>query len=79
MNKIEKFLKKISSKESIVLEDKIFDLMCGKLADLNIIKIQGTSFYRIKVGRYRIIFYYMDTKIVIKDIRLRNENTYKKL
>jgi len=79
MDKIKKFLKKVSKKECLNLENKIASLISKKLDNFNVIKIKGTKFYRVKVGKYRIIFYYIDNDIIVDDIKLRNENTYKNL
>ncbi len=45
---------------------------------LRIEKLSGThALFRIRVGKYRIIFSIQDTSIKLVDIRLRNEGTYR--
>ena len=44
---------------------------------LNIKKLQNSDFYRVRKGRFRIIFHIEKKTVVIDSIKLRNENTYK--
>ena len=76
MDKIEKLLKKISKKQREKLFAIITKLLSGDKKGLNIKKLKGTDFYRLKSGRFRII-YHKEKDIVIDSIRLRDENTYK--
>lgn len=81
MNKIEKLLRKIGKKDRRRLLEIINLLLAGKTAPLNIQKIKNSDFYKVRKGRFRIIFHYeQKTKdIVVDSIRLRNESTYKSL
>jgi len=76
MDKIEKLLKKISKKQREKLFAIITKLLSGDKKGLNIKKLKGTDFYRLKSGRFRIIFH-KETDIIIDSIKLRDENTYK--
>ncbi len=78
-NRLEKLFKKITTKERGILSDILQDLIAGKKKDFNIVKIVNSDLYRLKKGRFRIIFHYEDKEIIIDSIRIRNEDTYKKL
>jgi mRNA-degrading endonuclease RelE of RelBE toxin-antitoxin system len=77
MNEIEKLLGKISGKDRILLQNIISDLLSNKNS-LNINKLKDSDFYRLRKGKFRIIFHYNSKKeIIIDSIRIRRENTYK--
>lgn len=80
MNEIEKLLGKISRKERQALLS-LLNKLAGNSGGLSnyIEKVTGTEFYRLKKGRYRIIFHYSGRDAVIDSIKLRNESTYKNL
>lgn len=79
MDKIEKLLRKISQSDRKRLLKIIDKLLSGEKTDLDIKKLKGNEFYRLRSGRFRVIFHYegMGKEIIIDSIRLRNENTYK--
>ncbi|HAO52278.1 TPA: hypothetical protein DCQ85_02305 [Candidatus Magasanikbacteria bacterium] len=79
MDKIEKLLRKISQKSREQLLLVISKLLSGQKTGLNIKKLKGTDFFRLRSGRFRIIFHYEDNskEIIIDSIKLRDENTYK--
>ena len=79
MDKIKKLLSKVSKKDRERILCIVEKLLEGRQQGLNISKIHGTDFYRIRSGRFRMI-YHMEEKntIIIDSIRLRNESTYKK-
>jgi len=79
MDKIKKFLEKRTKKERVFLIQKLTFLELGKLDGLNIVKIKNSDLYRLKVGRYRILFHLEGNKIIIDDIRLRDNQTYTNL
>ena len=79
MDKIEKLFRKISKKERKIINTSITLLRSGKIESLNIIKLKTTNLYRMRIGKIRIIFHSLNNEIVINDIRLRNNNTYKNL
>jgi mRNA-degrading endonuclease RelE of RelBE toxin-antitoxin system len=78
MDQIEKFFRKINRKDRLKIEDILEDLASGKLDNMDMKKVSGTEFYRVRYGRYRIIFKY-EEKIIIETIRVKDENTYKNL
>jgi mRNA-degrading endonuclease RelE of RelBE toxin-antitoxin system len=77
MDKIEKLLRKICEKERILLKEAIKSLITGEIKGMNIVKIKDTDFFRIKKGKFRIIFHYNNDNVIIDSVKLRNENTYK--
>ncbi len=78
MDKIEKLLRKISKKQRAILENIILSLISGKNT-IKISKIKDTKFYKVRNKNFRIIFHYENKEVIIDDIRLRNEKTYKNL
>ena len=77
MDKIEKLLRKISKKDRTALQFLIEELLGGG-KNLNTKKLQDSDFYRLRKGKFRIIFHYNRKKeIIIDSIKLRRENTYK--
>lgn len=79
MDKIEKLFRKISQKDRQKLLSIIENLLSGKRGGLDITKIINTDFYRLKSGRYRIIFHYQNKEVIIDSIKLRSETTYNNL
>lgn len=79
MDKIEKLLRKINKKNRESLLQIIELLLSGKKKGLNIIKVKNTDFYRLRCGKFRIIFHYEgeNKEIIVDSIKLRNEKTYK--
>lgn len=79
MDKIEKLFKKISQgdrKRFIIIVEKIIK---NDLKGLNIQKIKKTDFFRVRKGKFRIIFHKdsQTKKAIIDSIKLRREDTYK--
>ncbi len=77
MQEIEKLFRKISKKDRQSLRENISLLMQKKHKGFDIKKLQGSSFFRMRTGVFRIIFHYGEGEVVIDSVRLRNENTYK--
>ena len=77
MDKLEKLLRKISEKERKLLKEIINKLIIGKVEEMDIKKIKGTDFLRLRKGRFRIIFHYNKNNVIIDSVKIRNENTYK--
>lgn len=78
MNEIEKLLRKISSKDRERLLEIVEKLVKGDKA-LKFEKIKNTDFYRIRSGKFRIIFHKENSEFIIDGIKMRNEGTYKNL
>lgn len=78
MRDIEKLLRKISKRDRKALLTVIEMLIEKKHSGLAVKKLQGSDFYRVRKGAFRIIFHYGKNKeIIIDSIRLRSEDTYK--
>ncbi len=79
MDKIEKLLRKIDKKEREQLITAIEGFVKGEKKNLKIKKIKNSDFYRLRKGRFRIIFHYYKREIIIDSIKMRKEDTYKKM
>jgi len=77
MDKIEKLLRKISKKQREYLLSIIEKLLSNNKEGLDIKKLKNTDFYRLRSGRFRIIYHKENEENIIDSIRLRDENTYK--
>ena len=78
MDHIAKLFKKISKKDRESLRSLVLFLQDVKeRKKLNIKKLQNSDLYRVRKGRFRIIFHIERKSVVIDSIKLRNENTYK--
>ncbi len=92
MDSIAKLFKKISKKDRESLKSLVLSLQETKPSsaksacrfssgvarkNLNIKKLQNSDFYRVRKGRFRIIFHIDKKDVIIDSIKLRNENTYK--
>ena len=75
MDKIQKLFNELNKYDRDFLIGIINDLLENK-EGLDVAKIKNTDFYRVRKGRFRIIFHREDG-IVIDSIKIRNENTYK--
>ena len=74
---IEKLFKKISRKSREKLISVVEKLIKGNKQGLDIVKIKDSDFYRLKTGRFRIIFHKENNEVIIDSIKIRNEQTYK--
>ncbi|MCK6462673.1 MAG: hypothetical protein L6Q29_02530 [Candidatus Pacebacteria bacterium] len=81
MDKISKFLNRLSKKEYSTIKDVLEKIKKGEMADLDIKKLKGNDgIYRIRKGDLRVIYRINEAgKVVIMDICRRNDNTYKTL
>jgi len=79
MDKIQKLLKKISRKDRERLLEIIDKLAGRKYSSLDAKKIINSDLYRLRSGRFRVIFHKDDKTrdVIIDSIKLRNEKTYK--
>lgn len=79
MNDTEKLLRKISQRERDVLLVAVDSLdIPHERALLMPIKLTGSkNMYRVRVGKFRIIFHLKNEAAVVDAVRLRNEKTYK--
>jgi len=76
MDEIKKLFRKLSPKEREQLLTYSNQLQ-NDSSGFNVKKLKGSDFYRARKGRWRFIFHYENKKIVIDNIRLRNEKTYR--
>jgi len=77
MDKIEKLFRKISKKQREYLLSIIEKLLSNNKKGLDIKKLKNTDFYRLRSGRFRIIYHKENEENIIDGVRLRDENTYK--
>ena len=77
MDNIEKLFRKITVKERALLSEISEKLINGETAGLNIKKLSGSDFYRLRKGVFRIIFHHKNGAPIIDSIRLKNEKTYR--
>ena len=78
MDEIAKLLKKVKQKDRERLLACMEALQNGELNALKIMKLTGSSLYRLRVGDFRIVFSIdKQQRVVIESVRLRNEKTYK--
>ena len=76
MDELAKLFRKITPKERKQLLVYSKQLECST-AGFNTKKLKDSDFYRARKGRWRFIFHYEGSEIVIDSIRLRDEKTYK--
>lgn len=77
MNRIDKFLSKLSSKERAVALECLEAVYARKFENLNFKKLKGfKNMYRVRKSKLRIIFYMDEKEIRIFKIDNRNDNTY---
>ncbi|MFQ6121247.1 MAG: type II toxin-antitoxin system RelE/ParE family toxin [Methanosarcinales archaeon] len=70
--------KKLNKKEQKRIYKRLLLLENFPFISLDLKKLKGyKNMYRLRVGKYRIIFILMDNKVVLYDIELR-EKSYKK-
>ena len=64
--------------EQKALQELKFLLEEKRLEGLDIVKIKGTEWFRVKKGRLRVFFNYKnEIELQVKDVRTRDEKTYK--
>jgi len=76
MNELEKLFKKLSPKDRVKLLQYAQELQSTP-ETFSIIKLKNSDFYRTRKGRWRFIFHYVGDTVVIDNIRLRDEKTYR--
>ena len=78
MDRTEKFLKKLSAKELLLVEEVIVNLYKEKVAGLDIKKLKGhNDVYRVRYNSIRIIFRKVNKEIMILETSRRSEKTYR--
>jgi mRNA-degrading endonuclease RelE of RelBE toxin-antitoxin system len=77
MDKIQKALNKLSSKERERIKAIIKKLMTGDIRGLDIKKLKGRDdIFRLRKGDLRVIYRLKGDRIIILAIERRSENTY---
>ena len=79
MDRIDKFLKKLSAEQRMRIEKLVGQIIKNELRRLDVKKLRGSqNLYRVKKGNIRIIFKKVSGQgAVIISIERRKENTYK--
>lgn len=78
MDELEKLLKKASNKDRRKILSILKQLRSGDTKGLQYQKLKGLNLYKLRAGKYRVIFSISRLKkIDIITIRVRNEKTYK--
>jgi mRNA-degrading endonuclease RelE of RelBE toxin-antitoxin system len=73
-----KFIKKLSGKEKQRVLEALDDIMKNNIADLDVKKLVGWDYYyRVRIGRVRIIFRSIDGANEVIHITWRDEQTYR--
>ena len=79
MDRISKFLSKLSSKERKLVEDIASQVLACNLEGLDVKKLKGKyNEFRVRKSGIRIIFTMSGDLIKIISIERKNDNTYKK-
>lgn len=77
MDRIDKALNKLSSKERDSVKIIMRLIQEGQFSGLNLVKLKGNDYiYRVRKGKIRIIFSNFENNIKILVIERRNDNTY---
>jgi mRNA-degrading endonuclease RelE of RelBE toxin-antitoxin system len=80
MDRINKFLQRLSSKELLVAEGVITQILEGNIRGLDIKKLKGQEFFfRARKGDLRVIFWRKGSNVRIVSVERRNEQTYRSL
>ncbi|MFA5744967.1 MAG: hypothetical protein WC887_02005 [Candidatus Paceibacterota bacterium] len=80
MDALDKLFRRVRGKDKILLFEMLRELKNPELREtLDIKKLSGGEFYRVRKGIFRVIFHFTVTgeKVVIDAVRLRNEKTYR--
>lgn len=78
MKKIEKLFRKLSKKDIAKLRQALLLITQGKIKSLDVKKVRSKTYYRARVGKFRIKFIYhkAQKKFEVTDIDRRSEKTY---
>jgi mRNA-degrading endonuclease RelE of RelBE toxin-antitoxin system len=79
MDKIQKSLEKLSTKEKSLVKEILNKLVNYQFVGLNIQKLQGhKDIYRLRKGNLKIIYRQTEKDIFILAMERRSEKTYKR-
>ncbi len=77
MDKISKFIKKLSDKECVKSEQIVSRILSGDINGLDIKKLKGhNNLFRVRAGNIRVIFKKEKDSVNIITIDRRNDGTY---
>lgn len=78
MDRIEKFLKRLSIKEREIVESIIKDILSQTAYNLDVKKLKGEqNLFRVRKGNIRVVFFKKGATVHIVFIGRRNEKMYK--
>ena len=78
MDKLSKFLHRLSQKEFLVIQGIIAQILAGDISKLDVKKLKGQEyFYRARKGSLRVIFSGKGGSVRIVAVERRNEKTYR--
>lgn len=78
MDSVSKFLSRVDQKEGVVLANILSKIISGKLDDFDIKKLTGNKeTFRVRKGKFRIIFKKVATHFIIISVNRRSEKTYR--
>jgi mRNA-degrading endonuclease RelE of RelBE toxin-antitoxin system len=77
MDKISKALKKLRAEERTELKKILLKFKSGKFDNFDIKKLKSkNNIFRIRKGKFRIIFIKNDSSVIILAVEKRGDNTY---
>ena len=80
MDKITKFLKKLSKKEQKTLGYIVDQVSRGDISGLDVKKLKGEkNIFRVRQGNLRLIFLRIKDEVRVISVGRRNDNTYNKI
>lgn len=80
MDKIDKFLHRLSAKEFLITEEVVAQILGGNIKGIDVKKLKVQEFfYRARKGTLRVIFWRKVDSVRIVAIERRNEKTYRGL
>ena len=80
MDKVKKFLKRLSQSEREDIDDILQKLEQGNIRGLDIKKLKGhTSLFRVRRGDIRVVCFQVDKNFNVVFIGRRGDSKYKKL
>ncbi|MEX0918735.1 MAG: hypothetical protein WDZ85_02090 [Candidatus Paceibacterota bacterium] len=80
MDKIEKLFQKKSPRDREQIKAIVFLIEINDLKLLAVKKLAGAkSLYRVRIGKYRLVFEKSKGLNLIREIGIRNEKTYRRL
>ncbi|MFA5995358.1 MAG: hypothetical protein WCW27_03070 [Patescibacteria group bacterium] len=77
MDKITKALLRLTPKEQVLFKQLLLQINAGQYANLDCKRLKGqVNIYRVRKGKYRIIFRVTNHDIFILALEQRSDNTY---